>query len=107
MHELRIPIGRAAAGEVVASAAGELGWSCEEAPDGRLEIREDATRLHCHCSPLRAIVETADGEGGGTRVEIAGEVPGWGPLASRHVREQTDLLTRRIALAASRLDRAA
>ncbi|GIK83233.1 MAG: hypothetical protein BroJett024_43380 [Alphaproteobacteria bacterium] len=77
----------------------DLGWEVEHAK-GALLVYEDATRLHCHCSPLRAELKFKAAENGETELVITGTVAGWGPIASQHVREQTDLLTRRLGLAA-------
>ena len=78
---------------------GDLGWSSESLEPGTFEIHEDPTRLHCHCSPLRAHL-TFTPAAGGTELRIDGEVPGWGPVASKHVRDGTDLLARRVGLEA-------
>lgn len=83
-------------GEVVA----DLGWTLETGGHGSFEVREDPTKLHCHCSPLHAHLRPTLSGGGGTELRIEGAVPGWGPVASRHAREQTDLLARRLGLAA-------
>ena len=80
--------------------AADLGWELERADVGHLVIYEDATRLHCHCSPLRAELQIRAAENGKSELAIMGRVAGWGPVASQHVREQTDLLTRRLGLAA-------
>ena len=79
-----------------------LRWGLEHRGDGRIEVREDATRLHCHCSPLTARLTVHATGSGRTSLTIEGSVPGWGPVASQHVRSQTDLLARRIGLAAIR-----
>jgi hypothetical protein len=77
----------------------QLGWSLTRAP-GSLVANEDATKLHCHCSPLNAELELRPAGDTGTEVTVRGRVAGWGPIASQHVRRQTDLLTRRLGLAA-------
>ena len=79
---------------------GELGWSSESSEQGKFEIREDPTRLHCHCSPVHARL-TLLSSPGGTEMRIEGEVAGWGPVASKHVREGIDLLARRVGLEAT------
>ena len=93
---LKLPLPGDLAVTLVTKAATDLGWNLNVLADGSLEIHEDATRLHCHCSPLRALVTlTGIGESA-TVAEIEGRVPGRGPIAGKHVREQTDLLTRGI-----------
>ncbi len=83
------------------TTAAELGWELSQESDGRLIIDEDATKLHCHCSPLHAELELKPEENGmRTRLAVTGKVAGWGPLATEHVRRQTDLLSRRLGLAA-------
>ena len=83
------------------TTAAELGWELSQESDGRLIVDEDATKLHCHCSPLHAELELEPEENGmRTRLVVTGKVAGWGPLATEHVRRQTDLLSRRLGLAA-------
>jgi len=86
--------------EVAEEAVAKLGWSLERAQDGRLIVHEDASKLHCHCSPLRAELTFITSGPSSTELAIRGQVPGWGLIASKHAREQTDLLTRRIGLVA-------
>jgi hypothetical protein len=79
----------------------ELGWELSREPDGRLIVDEDATKLHCHCSPLHAELELRSSESSRqTSLNVSGKVAGWGPLATEHARSQTDLLARRLGLAA-------
>jgi len=97
---LTLPLDRPAATRIARQVVGRLGWSLSEGPDGRLDVAEDPARLHCHCSPLHARLTLAGLEGS-TTLSIAAEVPGWGPIATEHVRRQADLLARQIGLAAS------
>jgi hypothetical protein len=79
----------------------ELGWELSRQPGGRLIVDEDATKLHCHCAPLHAELDLHPTQAGRqTRLTVAGKVAGWGPVASQHVRGQTELLSRRLGLAA-------
>jgi hypothetical protein len=85
---------------IAEEVARELGWDLTRAPGGDLAVNEDATRLHCHCAPLDAELELKAAGEARTELIIRGRVPGWGPIASQHVRRQTDLLARRLGLAA-------
>jgi hypothetical protein len=96
---LLLPLDRPGVDAILERVSGELGWSLErEAPD-RLRLHEDPTRLHCHCAPLEANVQLTPTASGETEVRIEGRVPGWGPVSGQHVREQTELLARRVGLA--------
>ena len=98
-QELTLPLAPDDVAQVILDVSRDLGWSVAPATNGGFEIREDATKLHCHCTPLRVrLMLSATTEG--TTLTIDGEVPGWGPIASQHAREQTDLLTRKLGLAA-------
>ena len=97
---LRLPLGSAAAQRTAEGVAAGLGWEFESTGPGSLVIDEDATRLHCHCSPLRAHLTLRSLGADLTELRIDGRVPGWGPISSDHVRRQTDLLARRVGLAA-------
>ena len=77
-----------------------MAWVLESESRGRFRLREDATKLHCHCSPLEADLELSPAGEGATELAIDGRVPGWGLLAGKHAREQTQLLARRVGLAA-------
>ena len=102
LQRIELPVRRAEAARVVAEAVTGLGWALDPLDDGSIEVREDTTRLHCHCSPLRARISLTDLNEAVTTAEIEGRVPGRGPVAAKHVREQTDLLTRSIGLRAIR-----
>lgn len=99
-QDLLIDLGAGELTRVVERVVGELGWELDASGRDGLLVHEDATRLHCHCAPIRAEVELGEAGDRRTRLTISGQVSGWGPVASRHVREQTDLLARRIGLAA-------
>ena len=105
-QDLTLPLQAEEARFVIENVAGELGWAVTRSDAGSFEVREDPTRLHCHCSPLRATLSLTP-SGGRTELGIEGEVPGRGPVASKHVREQTDLLARRVGLAALAVSRSA
>lgn len=86
---------------LAATTVAELGWELSREPGRRLIVDEDASKLHCHCSPLQAELELQPAPGGQqTRLTVTGKVAGWGPLATQHARSQTDLLARRLGLAA-------
>jgi hypothetical protein len=95
---LELPPGEVA--EIAERVVAALGWELSEEEEGQLVVDEDMTKLHCHCSPLRAELELHSAPERGTRLLVEGRVPGWGPVASQHVRRQTDLLTRRVGLEA-------
>lgn len=99
-QRLLIPLDRTEVRELLERVASELGWALEHQTRERARFREEASRLHCHCSPLEASVDLAQPDAGSTELTIEGRVPGWGPLAWTHVQEQTGLLARRIGLAA-------
>lgn len=103
-RELNLNVDPANVIELARPVAAELGWILTTPEPGHLVVSEDPTRLHCHCSPLKAKLEFSSSDDGRTRLTVEGEVPGWGPIASRHVVQQTDLLTRRIGLAAIRAE---
>ena len=106
-QRLVLPLPKDRVDDLLSDVAGELGWKLERMAPEQLVVREDATRLHCHCSPIEATLSLAASEAGSTEVRIEGRVPGWGPLAGKHAREQTELLARRVGLAAVRVERAA
>ncbi len=95
---LRLPMPGAEVEALARRVASELGWAVEDSTPGRLTLAEDATKLHCHCQPLRAELSYDEGAPDATELRIEGRVPGWGPISSEHARRQTDLLTRRIGL---------
>lgn len=99
-QSLDLPVAIDRARLVCAEAAVGLGWQCERVAGSVLAVTEDATRLHCHRQPLSAEIRLEAGAAGQTRARIDGKVPGFGPISSQHVREQTALLARRIGLAA-------
>lgn len=73
----------------------QMGWSLLEERPLRIVAREDATRLHCHCSPATVTLAFAP-RSGGSVIEIETEVPGFGPISSQHAEEQSQVLARRI-----------
>ena len=95
---LELPPGEVA--EIARRVVAALGWELSRDEEGRLVVDEDVTKLHCHCSPLRAALELHPTPERATRLLVEGRVPGWGPVASQHVRRQTDLLARRVGLEA-------
>ena len=91
------PIDRTEARSICHHVIGELGWALMSEDEAHLVASEDPTRLHCHGQPAEAEIElTAAAEQ--TAIAIKVRVPGWGTISSRHAREQTDLLARRIGL---------
>ncbi len=100
-QQLLLDLPPSAVERIIKTAVAELGWKLTGEPDGRLIVDEEVTKLPCHCSPLHAELELRPVQGGQqTKVDVTGRVPGWGPVASQHVRGQTDLITRRVGLAA-------
>lgn len=97
-QRLVIDRGPDAIAEAASEVAAALGWEVDVLSSNELILYEDATRLHCHCSPLRAELQLKSQEFGRTDVLVSGKVAGWGPVAAGHVRKQTDLLTRKLGL---------
>jgi hypothetical protein len=89
---------------VIDRVVANLGWDLSRPAADVLRADEDATKLHCHCAPLHAEMVLGQ-RANQTKLTIRGKVPGWGPVASQHVRRQTDLLARRVGLAAVQLQR--
>jgi hypothetical protein len=98
-QRLVLPLDQPGVEAILDRVSSELGWTVERAAPDRLQVNEDATRLHCHCAPLEAGIRLTPTTSGETEVRIEGRVPGWGPVSAQHVREQTELLARRIGLA--------
>lgn len=100
-QRLLLPLSEPRVGALVLEVAEELGWQLERRAPGRFVLQEDATKLHCHGSPIEVSIELSadDGE---TEVRIEGTVPGRGPISRKHVEERTDALTRKLGLAAIR-----
>lgn len=99
-QRLVLPLDRVDVDEVISRVSSELDWTLEREGPDQLTVSEDATKLHCHCAPLQASVELSSTAPGETEVRIEGRVAGWGPVSGQHVREQTELLARRIGLTA-------
>ena len=94
---LLLPLDVDAAASVCRQVLRGIGWTAEE--DGEsLLATEDGSRLHCHCHPATVHV-TFRSRGDRTETSFEGSVAGWGPISSKHVREQTSGLARRVGLA--------
>lgn len=103
--DLRLPLSPDDAARLARAELTRLGWSISSEDHLRLEARQDASRLPCHSQPVSAAILFEAEARKTTDMTILGRAPGWGPVASRNAREQTDLLTRRIGLACARAAR--
>jgi hypothetical protein len=74
-----------------------LGWDLLEADAEHVRGREDVTLLRCRESPATVSFRLGPSEEGETLVHMETDVPGFGPIASRHLARRTDLVVRRLA----------
>ena len=101
--ELTLPVGPARALTACRGAVESLGWSIVVDESELLAAVEDATRLVCCASPARVEMRfTGDSDvrilirdrlkagdsDDQTRLTLTTEVPGYGPIASRNVRNR-------------------
>ena len=78
------------------TAVAELDWPLEETEPGTLVATEDFARLHCHCQPMSVKIGLSASDEGRSTLLLRASVPGRGPIASQHLRTQSDVLARRI-----------
>jgi hypothetical protein len=71
-------------------------WDLGEVGTGRLTASQDPAKLCCHDWPAEIEVEVDPAPGEGSAVTLAGFVPGFGPISSRHLRASLALLERAI-----------
>ena len=72
-----------------------LWWEHLEEGESYILSREDPVRLCCKESPAQARLELEPVEGG-TIAEILVSVPGFGPIASRNLRDRLGLIERAV-----------
>lgn len=98
--KLELGIGPADARRACLQALGELGWDLIDDAGDPIRAHEDLARLHCHCPPAAVEIALRPGAAG-TNLDLEVRVPGWGIVSSRQLRDRVELLTRRVAAAAS------
>ena len=86
--ELTLPVGPARALTACRGAVESLGWSIVVDESELLAAVEDATRLVCCASPARVEMRFAGDGDDQTRLTLTTEGPGYGPIASRNVRNR-------------------
>lgn len=69
----------------VREVAGEWPWELIGEGQDHVAVREDATRLCCTISPVRAGIRVLEESPSRVRIRIDGSVPGWGIIASRQL----------------------
>ena len=74
----------------------ELDWQVLEDHGGHLVAREDPARLHCSCPQAQIEIRLVEDVGGAAALELTTTVPGFGPISSRHARDTSMSVIRRI-----------
>jgi hypothetical protein len=87
--DMTLPVGAARAVRVCRAAGQALGWSVVVDEEDVLAVQEDPTRLECCASPARVEMRFAASGDDETRLKLITEVPGYGPIASRQVRDRS------------------
>lgn len=73
----------------------ELNWQVLEDHGEYLVAREDPARLHCSCPQAQIEIRLVE-DVGGASLELTTTVPGFGPISSRHARDTSMSVIRRV-----------
>lgn len=78
------------------AAIRSLEWKLGEDGGGRLTTSQDPAKLCCNEWPAQIEIEVGPAPGERSAVTLAGFVPGFGPISSRHLRASLASLGRAI-----------